>query len=81
MPRIEPIRPGESPDAEVNEILEEARTGFWADASLMGLVAHQPHLLKAIVPVFRALFSEGSSPPDLKDIMRVLTGYEWGCAY
>jgi hypothetical protein len=79
--RIEPIRPGESPDPEANEILEEAVSGFWADSNLFGLVAHQPHLLKAIVPLFRALFDGGTIPPYLKDLMRVQTGYEWGCAY
>ncbi len=81
MARVEPIRPGESPDPEVNAILEEAVTGWWEDPNLFGVVAHQPHLLKSIVPVFRALFSGGTVEPYLKEMMRIRTAYEWGCAY
>ena len=79
--RIRAIQPGESDDPEVNEILQEAVDGWWADSNLFGVVAHRPELLKAMIPVFRAIFGTGTIPPYLKDLMRIQTGHQWGCAY
>lgn len=81
MPRIRQIRPGESPDPEANEILAEAVDGWWADPGLFGLVAHRPALLKAVVNVFKEMFSGGTIEPYIKDMMRVRTGLEWQCVY
>jgi hypothetical protein len=81
MPRFKPVRAGESTDAEINRILEMAKTGVWADPNLFGMVAHRPAFLKAMIPVFHAIFNEGSVPPYLKDLMRIATGTEWGCEY
>ena len=78
MMRIKPVRPGESPDPEVNAILAEAVHGWWADPQLMGVVAHRPEFLKTIVQVFRAVFSTGTVEPYLKEMMRIKTAYEWG---
>ena len=79
--RIQPVTAETTDDEEVKAILEEARTGFWGDPNLFGMVAHRPAYLKAMVPVFKALFENGTIPPYLKDLMRVQTGYEWGCEY
>ena len=78
MDRIEPIRPGESPDPEVNAILREAVSGWWGDPNLFGGVAHWPEALKAIIPVFRAAFHTGTVEPYLKEAMRIRTAHEWG---
>jgi len=80
-PRFKPVSPGESSDPEVNAILHESVEGWWADPNLFGMVAHRPEFLKAIIPVFRAMFESGSIPPYLKELMRIQTGYEWGCHY
>ena len=81
MQRFRPVKAGESPDPEINEILREAKSGFWADPNLFGIIAHRPEYLKTMIPVFKALFSSGTIPPYLKDLMRIQTGYEWGCEY
>lgn len=78
MHRIEPVHPGESSDPEVNAILEESVHGWWADPNLFGVVAHQPHLLKSLIDLFRALFVGGTVEPYLKEMMRIKTAYEWG---
>ena len=77
MSRIDPIQPGESPDPEVNALLEGAVKGWWADPNLFGIVAHQPPLLKSIMNVFRTIFFEGTVAPYLKEMMRIQTAHEW----
>lgn len=81
MERFRPVHPGESPDAEINQILEASKATVWADFRLFGMVAHRPAFLKAMLPVFQAIFETGTVPPRTKDMMRVATGYEWGCEY
>ena len=57
--RIEPLKPGESDDAEVNRILNDAVEGWFNDSAMFGLIGRQPALLKTIVPVFEAFFLGG----------------------
>jgi hypothetical protein len=78
MSRIEPLQPGQSPDPEVNAILEETKRGWWLDPNLMGAVAHRPELLKSITGVFRAILGSGTVEPYIKEMMRIKTAYEWG---
>ena len=63
MNRFKALKPGESPDARVNEILEGARNGWWMDTSMFGTIARVPPLLKTILPVFEAFFGGGRIPP------------------
>ena len=79
--RIKPLQPGESPDPEVNRLLEEGRDGWWGDANMFGLIARNPELLKAIVPVFGALFGQGKVEPHIHELMRLKTGQINDCAY
>jgi hypothetical protein len=81
MERFRPVKAGESADPEINRILQEAKTGVWADPNLFGMIAHRPAFLKAMNPVFHAIFHTGSVPAYLKDLMRIATGHEWGCEY
>jgi hypothetical protein len=76
--RIRPLRPGESPDPDVNTILESAVAGWWEDSSLFGVVAHRPGLLKSIVAVFREMFESPLIETHIRDLMRIRTAYEWG---
>ena len=78
---IEPVKPGESPDAEVNKLLQDAVEGWWNDAAMFGVIAHQPALLKTIVPVFEAFFMAGRLPPYLLELMRLKTGEINRCTY
>lgn len=79
--RIAPIAPGESPDAEVNEILQQGRDSWWADAAMFGVIGRNPELLKSIVPVFVAFFGMGQVEPHIHELMRLKTGQINDCAY
>ena len=79
--RITAIKPGESPDPEVNELLQQAVDGWWADANMFGLIARNPKNLKTIVPVFVSFFVEGNVEPHLHELMRLKTGQINDCAY
>lgn len=79
--RIKPLKPGESPDPEVNEILEQMREGWWQDSAMMGTIGRVPPLVKAIVPVFGSFFGEGKIEPHIHELMRLKTGQINDCAY
>jgi uncharacterized peroxidase-related enzyme len=80
--RVTPVRPGESDDPEVNEILEDLRAGgWWADPAMFGTVARRPEALKAIVPVFQSFFAKGIVEPHIFEMMRLKTGQINDCAY
>jgi hypothetical protein len=81
MTRISPIQPGESPDPEVNAILEDGRTGWWGDSAMFGTIAHRPELLKSIVGVFASFFGPGKIEPHIHEMMRLKTGQINDCAY
>jgi alkylhydroperoxidase family enzyme len=75
------MKSGESPDSAVNDLLQQARDGWWKDAAMFGVLARQPSLLKSIVPVFASFFMAGRIPPQLFELMRLKTGEINRCAY
>lgn len=81
MNRFKALRPGESTDPKVNEILEGARSGWWMDTSMFGTIARVPPLLKTILPVFEAFFGGGRIPAHLLEMMRLKTGEINDCTY
>jgi hypothetical protein len=81
MSRIQPIKPGESSDPEVNRLLEEGKSGWWQDPAMFGVIAHSPELLKAIIPTFQAFFAKGHVEPHIFEMMRLVTGKGNDCAY
>jgi alkylhydroperoxidase family enzyme len=78
---VTPLKPGESPDAEVNDLLQQAKDGWWNDTAMFGVIARQPDLLKKIVPVFEAFFMAGRIPPQMFELMRLKTGEINRCTY
>ena len=78
---VQPIKPGESPDARVNELLQQAQDGWWNDTAMFGIIGRQPDLLKTIVPVFEAFFMAGRIPPHMFELMRLKTGEINRCTY
>lgn len=78
---IEPLKPGQSPDPAVNELLQQSVDGWWNDSAMFGVIGRQPDLLKTIVPVFAAFFVAGRIPPHLFELMRLKTGEINQCAY
>lgn len=81
MSRFKALKPGESPDPKVNELLDGAKNGWWKDTSMFGTIARQPSLLKTIVPVFEAFFGGGRIPAHLLEMMRLKTGEINDCTY
>ena len=79
--RIKPLKPGESGDAEVNKLLQDAVDGWWNDSAMFGVIGRQPDLLKTIVPVFAAFFVAGRIEPHIFELMRLKTGEINQCAY
>ena len=79
--RIKPLAPGESPDPEVNAILEQMRDGWWNDSAMMGVLARCPAMVKAIVPVFGSFFGTGKIEGHIHELMRLKTGQINDCAY
>lgn len=78
---VKPIKAGESPDVEVNNLLQQAEEGWWNDTAMFGVMARQPDLLKTIVPVFAAFFMAGRIPPHMFELMRLKTGEINRCTY
>jgi hypothetical protein len=79
--RIPPLAPGASPDADVNQLLQDGRDGWWGDAAMFGVIGRCPELLKSIVPVFGAFFGAGQVEPHLHEMMRLKTGQINDCQY
>ncbi len=78
---VTPLKCGESSDPAVNQLLQQAREGWWKDSSMFGVLARQPSLLKNVVPVFESFFMAGRIPPQLFELMRLKTGEINSCAY
>lgn len=79
--RVTPLKPGESPDSKVNELLEDSREGWWQDSGMFGAIAQRPELLKSIVPVFESFFVNGKVEPHIHEMMRLKTGQINDCHY
>lgn len=79
--RIKPVRPGESDDPEVNQLLTDGKEGWWRDNEMFGVIARRPGLLKAILPVFVEFFGKGIVEPYLLEMMRIKTGEINRCTY
>lgn len=78
--RIRPVKaPTGDPDAD--RLLNDAKEGWWKDSAMFGVIAHQPELLKAIVPVFETFFGGGRIEPHIFELMRLKTGEINRCAY
>src|SRR5262245_53909831 len=81
MSRIKPLRPGESDDSSVNNVLNAAKTGWFQDTNMFGVIGQNPNLLRAIVPVFETIFGKATVEPYLLELMRLKTGEKNKCAY
>ena len=79
--RIKPLKAGESPDPQVNEILAQMADGWWNDSAMMGVIGRWPAMVKAIVGVFGSFFGTGKIEPHIHELMRLKTGQINDCAY
>ena len=79
--RIKPLSPGESPDPDVNALLEDGKNGWWEDANMFGVIGRCPELLKSIVPVSVRSLEPVKVEPHIHEMMRLKTGQINDCAY
>ena len=79
--RVAPVSEGKSPDAGVNERLQQAKEGWWLDTQMFGVIGRVPALLNSIVPVFESFFGGGRVEPHIFEMMRLKTGQINDCAY
>jgi len=79
--RIEPVRPGESNDEEVNQILRGSQEEWYKDSAYFGAVAHQPRLLKRLIATFRLFPRSESIDAETLELMRLRVAAVHGCAY
>ncbi|MFT5425467.1 MAG: alkylhydroperoxidase family enzyme [Gammaproteobacteria bacterium] len=78
---VQPVAPGTSDDPKVNELIQQSIDGWWHDSAMMGAIAHQPDLLKTILPVFESFFIAGRIPAHQFEMMRLKTGEINRCGY
>ncbi len=79
--RIKPLKPEESQDEQVNELLKAGQDGWWQDSQMFGVIGRRPELLKAIIPAIEAFFAKGIIEPYIFELMRIKTGEANNCAY
>ena len=79
--RLRPLTLGESPDPDVNGIIQFSKDGF-GDTGMFGLLGRRPEVLKRVAPMFEYLFGgDGLVEPYLLEMMRIRTGHLNACTY
>ena len=79
--RLRPLKPGESPDPDVNSVIQFSQDGF-GDTAMFGLLARRPEVVKRTATLFQYLFGgEGLVEPALLELMRIRTGHLNACTY
>ncbi len=75
------VQPGESEDSEVNELLEEAESGWYGDSAFFGAMALAPEIFKRIVDTFEAFGQGKNIDSELLELMRLKVAECHQCAY
>lgn len=81
MARPDIVHPGESDDAEVNELLREAEEGWYGDAAFFGAMARRPALVKRIVALFEEFPQSERIDAETLELMRLKVAEVHQCAY
>lgn len=79
--RPETVKPGESDDSKVNELLHEAENDWYGDTAFFGAMAHQPDLFKQIVSLFREFSQSEYIDPETFELVRLKIAEAHQCAY
>lgn len=79
--RIQPIAIDDITDPDAKERMEQARSGWWLDTQMFGVIGRVPSLLTSIVPVFESFFGGGRIEAHIFEMMRLKTGQINDCAY
>lgn len=78
--RIDPVRPGEADDPEINAMLE-AGVEMDGDASIAGIVARQPEFFKGFMAFAEAWWEKGDIERHIKALMRQKSAEIHQCTY
>ncbi len=77
--RIEPISPGQSPDPEINQILQSTVDGWWEDPRMWGVIAHVPEMLRGWM--HSILGAASVVNPVTWELMALRGAFRTGCEY
>jgi len=75
------VQPGESDDSEVNELLEDAESGWYGDSAFFGAMALVPEIFKRIVDTFESFGQGEPIDSELLELMRLKVAECHQCAY
>lgn len=78
-PRIEPLAPGESPEEDVNDILQATEQGWWRDSRMFGVIAHVPEALRGWIHLITGTAT--MVDPVIWELMALRGAFATGCHY
>lgn len=77
--RIRPVAPGESPEQDINEILQSTVDGWWEDPRMWGVIAHLPEALRGWM---HAIIGGATVVhPVTWELMALRGAFRTGCQY
>jgi alkylhydroperoxidase family enzyme len=79
--RPETVKPGETDDSKVDELLHEAENNWYGDTAFFGAMAHQPDLFKQIVSLLRDFSQSEHIDSATFELMRLKIAEAHQCAY
>ncbi len=77
--RIRPVAPGESGDADINDLLRQTELGWWQDSRMFGIIAHIPDALRAWVQLIAGTATV--LDPVIWELMALRGAFVTGCRY
>lgn len=77
--RIEPLKPGESPEQDINGILAWTESDWWQDSRMFGVIAHVPDALRGWVHVIVGIAT--AVDPVTSELMALRGAFVTGCQY
>ena len=77
---IDPIQSGNAPD-NLKPVYEDLSKTFGRVPNIFGVMAHRAAALKAFLPLYGAVMSEGTVEPRYKELAYLKTSLLNGCEY
>jgi alkylhydroperoxidase family enzyme len=77
---IDPITKEKAP-ADLKTVYDDLSKTFGRVPNIFGVMAHRPAALKAFLPLYGAIMSEGTLEPRYKELAYLKTSVLNGCEY
>ena len=77
---IRPVEKADAPEA-VGRIYEGLAKNFGRVPNMFKMLAHRPEVLRTFLPLYNAVWAEGTLPQKLKALAAVRTSLINGCEY